>query len=259
MSKLHIPLNREAVAAPVQRAAIVCTDVVAAALTAFSEGTLTKPVMPDQFVQFQIRGPAMTSDDRRRIYENWLLAKGFQDLARGVRELLEEAALYLGLISNPPKRVPSSTTLADLFDSIRGPASRLTFPELLKKVNSGLKSRIEFEQEFLSIQRVRNCLEHRAGIVRKQDLDDGGSVLTLSFPRLKIFYERGGEEIEIAPGERVDDGKGEAEVQLLARNVTRSRSYKLGERVRFASADFSEIAWACSFFGHQLAAGLPEI
>lgn len=50
---------------------------MAAALTAFAEGNLTKPTVPNQFIQFQVRGPEMTSDERRALYENWLLAKAF--------------------------------------------------------------------------------------------------------------------------------------------------------------------------------------
>src|ERR1700720_1112195 len=101
---------------------------------------------------------------------------------------------------------PTSISLEDLFDTIRKPAASWPFPKLLAHVNAGLTSPLEFEREFLSIQRVRNCLEHRGGIVRKQDLDDQAAALTLSFPRLKVFYMRGSEEIELAGDERVDDG-----------------------------------------------------
>jgi hypothetical protein len=259
MLTLQITLNPSGVATPAQHAAIVSTDVVAAALTAFAEGNLAKPTMPDQFVQLQIRGPELTSDERRMMYENWLLAKGFQDLARGVRESLEEAALYLALISRPTRSVPTSISLEDLFDTMRKPAARLPFPELLARVNAGLTSPLEFEREFLSIQRVRNCLEHRGGMVRKQDLDDQAAALTLSFPRLKVFYMRGNEEIELARDERVDDGTHEPEVQILGRIGTRSRTYQLGERVTFTANEFSEIAMACSFFAKQLASRLPVI
>ena len=37
----------------------------------------------------------------------------------------------------------------------------------------------------------------------KKDLDDQAAALTLSFPRLKVFYMRGSEEIELARDERV--------------------------------------------------------
>ena len=259
MLTLQITLNPSGVATAAQRAAIVSMDVVAAAITAFAEGSLTKPTMPDQFPQIQIRGPELGSDERRMMYENWLFAKGFQDLARGVRESLEEAALYLALISGPTRSVPTSISLEDLFDTIRKPAASWPLTKLLAHVNAGLTSPLEFEREFLSIQRVRNCLEHRGGIVRKQDLDDQAAALTLSFPRLKVFYRRGSEEIELARDERVDDGGHGPEVQILGRIVTRSRTYRLGERVTFTANEFSETAMACSFFGEQLARGLPVI
>jgi hypothetical protein len=95
--------------------------------------------------------------------------------------------------------------------------------------------------------------------VRKQDLDDQAAALTLSFPRLKVFYMRGNEEIELARDERVDDGTHEPEVQILGRIVTRSRTYQLGKRVTFTANEFSEIAMACSFFAKQLASRLPVI
>lgn len=137
MLTLQITLNPSGVATAAQRAAIVSMDVVAAAITAFAEGNLTKPTMPDQFPQVQIRGPELGSDERRMMYENWLFAKGFQDLARGVRESLEEAALYLALISGPTRSVPTSISLEDLFDTIRKPAASWPFPKLLAHVNVG--------------------------------------------------------------------------------------------------------------------------
>lgn len=76
--QVQITLNRDGVAVPIQRAALVSIDVIAAALTAFTHTTLSKPTMPNQFIKFQVRGPDMDSDQRRVVYENWLLAKGFR-------------------------------------------------------------------------------------------------------------------------------------------------------------------------------------
>lgn len=146
-----------------------------------------------------------------------------------------------------------------MLNEMRKRALRLSFPDLLTKVNSQLTSPLQFAQEFTSIQRVRNCLEHRDGMVRKQDLDDIGNMLTLSFPRLKLFYMREREEIELAEGERVDDQRGEPSVQILGRLVTRTKTYCLGDRVMFTGSEFTEIAMACCFFGQQLAASLPGL
>jgi hypothetical protein len=65
MPTVQITLNRAGVAAPVQLAAIASSDVIASGLTAFAADTLAKPTMPDQFPEVQIRGPEMTSGQRR--------------------------------------------------------------------------------------------------------------------------------------------------------------------------------------------------
>jgi hypothetical protein len=258
MKRRHIQLDPNGVAAPAQRAAMISSDVIAASLTALAEGELTKPSMPNQFIRYQVRGPEITSDERREMYENWLLAKGFQDLARGVRESLEEAFLYLNLVKIPSPQRITLQTVQDMLDTTRKRASLLKFPTLFAKVNAGLTAPVQFEKEFLSIQKARNCLEHRGGIVGKQDInDENETILTLSFPRMKLFYMRGDEEIEVAPNEPVNAQDGEAYVDILGRYVTRSKTYGIGERIKFTPAEFSEIAMSCSFFGTELAGKLP--
>jgi hypothetical protein len=259
MPTLRLELNRDAIAVPAEQAAMISMDVIAAALSAFAEGRLTKPKMPDQFVQLLVNGPEMTSGERRAIYENWLLLRGFQELLRGVRGSLEEAALYLKLIANPPRRVPSASAINEILDPIRKRIGRSNFPDLLAEVNSGLTVRLGFEREFLSMQKVRNCLEHRHGAVQSDDVEGNNSALTLSFPRMKFFYFRGAEEIELVRGERVDDGSGGPDVQILGRIETRIKTFQLGERVTFTPSEFSEIAFACGRFGRQVAEKLPLV
>ena len=254
--RLELRFDRNMVSAPVQLAAIASTDVIAASLTAFADGELGKPSMPNQFPQLQILGPALTGEQRRVMYENWLLAAGFHSLVRGVRESLEVAAVCSKLLTGHI-RAPSSATLPEVLDSLRKPISRLSFTDLISSVNAMLVSPLHFEREFLSMQKVRNCLEHRSGIVRQEDLDEDGAALTLSFPRWKFFYMRGADEIEVKKDEPVNSGDGELEVDILGRLMPRSRTYQLGERINFTTSEFSEIAMACSYFGNDLASKLP--
>jgi hypothetical protein len=76
---------------------------------------------------------------------------------------------------------------------------------------------------------------------------------------MKFFYMRGNEEIELARNVRVDDGNAEPEVQILGRFDTRSKTYRLGERVTFAASEFIEIATACSVFANDMALKLPIV
>jgi len=256
--QLTVNLNVDDVAAPAMQAALIAAQVVAAGLNAFDEGELIEPELKGDPVTYLFRGPALTSDQRRELYQNWLLSRGFQDLARGVRATLEEAASYLTLLAKHGQAA-TINQLQSAINQTRKRAAKLPFPELLATVNSRLKEPISFEGEFRSIQKVRNCLEHRRGIVGAQDIDKGGSELRLSFPRLKVFYHRADKEIEVVIGERVNAQDGEPEVQLLGRLETRTRTYKMGERITFAASDFYDIAAACHFFAKDVASKLGGI
>jgi hypothetical protein len=56
MPTFYLKLNRDDIRVPTERAAMISTDVVAASLSAFAQGQLTTPEMPDQFVRLLING-----------------------------------------------------------------------------------------------------------------------------------------------------------------------------------------------------------
>ncbi|WP_143761356.1 hypothetical protein [Sphingobium chlorophenolicum] len=260
---LNITLNPSGVAAPAQRAALISSEVVGTALRALAKDDLSRPDMQGGHWGYQFNGLTMSDDERRETYQNWLLSKGFQDIARGIRETLEEAVLFISLA----QRKPCITTLEQFetdIAEIRANAAKPHFPKLLETVNAGLTEPLAFEAEFLSLQKVRNCLEHRGGCVGVRDIDASGS-LTLSFPRLRIFYRRGDTEVEVAPGEVIDTheindpahvGK---EVPIYISRVTRVRTYALSEPVIISASDFYEIAMACHFFASDLTGKLPTV
>lgn len=215
-----------------------------------------RPPASGDFFRFDPKGPDLDAESRRGLYESWLLAKAFQDLMRGVRASLEEAYFVIELLSQP-LRVSSTSTLADFFAHCKEKAGKKRFPDLLQRVNSRLTEPLAFSDAFQSLQDARNCLEHRNGIVGKVDAPDGRS-MRLAFPRVKLFYLRNGNEIEVVEGERVDAQDGKSEHEILMRLETRERTIALGERIVLSSRDFNEIAFGCFFFGSQLAQRLPN-
>lgn len=214
------------------------------------------PEMSGQSIGYRFEEIGITAEERRATYQNWLLCRAFQELLRGVRESLEEAVLFLALLSRTGEKTTVGQWNQDLAN-IRRRASNMKFPQLIAAVNSELTEPLAFEAEFLSMQKVRNCLEHRGGIVGAGDVDEGASALTLSFPCRRIFYRRGDEDIDIVPGQTVDAGDGKDEVQILTRLESRSRTYKIGERIVFNANDFNEVAMACHFFAGDLGRKLP--
>ena len=87
--------------------------------------------------------------------------------------------------------------------------------------------------------------------------DRAAKLMHLSFPYVRIFYERFGKEVEIEAGVPVDAEDGKDEVQLLMKIDLRMRSFTLNDRLEIAAADFDEIVFAACYFGTELAAKLP--
>lgn len=261
---LHIELNPNGVAAPAHRAVIIASQVVGICLRGLANDDLSPPEMQGGSVGYKFGVLEMSDSERRETYQNWILSKGFQDLARGVRETLEEAIFYLAMVKREPGLTTWSAIEAEMAE-IRSIAGGFAFPKLLEEVNAGLTEQMAFDAEFLSLQKARNCLEHRGGRVGARDVDASTGTMTLSFPRLRMFYRRGDEEIEIAPGEAIDThspdnpfGKDEG-VPISMNRVTRSREYALGEPVVIGASDFYEIAMACHLFASDVAAKLPTL
>ena len=74
---------------------------------------------------------------------------------------------------------------------------------------------------------------------------------------MRCFFKEGDREIEIIPG--TDSGVRLAGDQIFIDRVSRSKTYRRGERVTFTAADFNEIAFACHMFAGELASKLPVL
>ena len=261
---LQITLQADGVAAPAHRVVVMASQVVGTCLRALDRDDCVEPLSWGGTFGYQFKGLDLAPEERRESFKNWVLAKGFQDLARGVRETLEEALFFIRMLGRPSGVMTTLAAVEADVSAIRSSASKLTFPVLMEQVNAGLREPMAFDLEFRSLQNVRNCLEHRGGRVAPKDIDPTTGTLTLSFPRLKIFFMRGDEEIELAPGEVIDTHApdnpfaGDKEVSFHLRRVTRSREYALNEPVVIGALDFYEIALACHLFASDLASKLPS-
>jgi hypothetical protein len=251
---LQITLHAEGVAAPSHAAAVTCREVVDFYLDAIGKADLTipPPEQPGLFFNFRITGPELSADERRALHETWILSKAFQDLMRGVRASLEEAFFFIELLAIGRMTAASASTIEDILAPFRADAAKRSFPSLLAHVNAGLERPLDFIDAYQSMQDARNCLEHRGGIVGNRDIGEHGSML-LRFPRVKMFLLRGDLEVDLTPGLEVIGGE-----EILMRLDERNREFKLGERIILGAADFDEIAFACYFFGDQLARRLPK-
>jgi hypothetical protein len=260
--RVEIRLEPNGVVTPAKLAAINATEVVSLCLRAFDDVELAIPERQGQTFALQFsRDPEPTTEERRSFYKSWVLARGLQDLIRGINETLQEAVLYIEVL----KWAPRSTTLAAIeseIGDIKLRANGLHFPALLAMVNRGLTLPLSFDSEFLSLNRARNCLEHRRGIVSEKDVDDGSTTMTLTYPAIKTYYIRNGEEISLAIGEVIDTFEPgvrgpDGHVSIFAKRENRTINYNIGDRLTISASEFYELAMACLFFADDLGSKLP--
>jgi hypothetical protein len=249
---LNVTLNKDGVIGPAMDALRTAAGAIVVSLRAIDEADLEGPV--------EIAGPAMAfrledgeadAASRRDRYRNWLLAKGFQDLARGLRHTLEEACLWVELVRKHGERIPEGD-FAAMVEALRSRANRKNFPDLMTALNEGLSAKLHWEQQFMSLQKVRNCLEHRNGVVSADKDAAGSNALSLSIPRLQLVVKQGDTETELRPGLVVEKGG-----EVLVRVTTRQHDYAVGDRIVFTPDDFGEIAFACWMMAQDLATKLP--
>jgi hypothetical protein len=89
--------------------------------------------------------------------------------------MLEEAYFYNGMVARTGGlRTWAGVQAAE--QKLRQAASNKRFPQLLDEVKKRLTSPLHYERELLSLQDVRNCLEHREGIVRERDVRNSRQV-----------------------------------------------------------------------------------
>jgi len=150
--RLVVRLNPQGVIAPILRAIHAGSDVISVALPAIDVSDFQEPQERGSTIRFEGKQDIA---ERRITAANWLLVKGFQDLARSIREAMEEAYLYVDVFALQQGK----TTWGEFQDCVtetKRKANKLSFPELLTAVGERLQSDLAFADEFRSLQKVRN-------------------------------------------------------------------------------------------------------
>jgi hypothetical protein len=243
---LHLDGN--GVVAPAIGAIEIALDLVAMVAASLPGADLDSH--PEGSLAFKLKTQT-PMNVRRQGVEAAVLSAAFRELTRGVREMLEQAYIYVMAIEIAGKTRSYDELSRQLADAM-SESNSSNFPDLAAEVERRLPAALQFSKEFHSLQKVRNCLEHRAGVVGPKDVK-GGTHLVLTLPRMKIYTEQNGEEVELGVGQHFT----EATTVKMKLDIRR-REFALGNRVEFTAAEFGEIAHGCWFFAQDLGTKLPR-
>jgi len=210
----------------------------------------------DTFFTFHFSDPNAKQDIAvsKDNFKLWTFQKGFEDLIKGINLTLIEAYFFVTIIT----RRNDLKTFGDLQNEIiqmRKTALEQSLPGLLSKVKPCLTGNLTYEKQVTSLNKVRNCLVHRNGIVTPKDINDKTTnQLRAEYSRMKMYADKDGQETEVKKFTMVEGGS-----SIKMKIVNESIDFNLGNRVQFDYQQFNSLLTTCYLFGLDLAQKLPKI
>ena len=228
-----------------------CTDFILFGLKSIDTVTSSPEGLYDENSIFETMiGAPIDFDTQKQNYKDWLIRKGFEELIEGTKRSLSEAYFFIEGVEYVKKQL-DEIVLSDLqekMNSIRKKNFKKDLPKLLEKINKYSTSPLCWENQILTINKARNCIVHRKGIVTKHDINDKeDDNLIIKWAKFEIFYEYKNKEIAKRP------------IQVKLKNEIKEKSFKLGEKLKFDFKEFNEIVMTCFYFVLDLEEKIQEI
>ena len=237
---------------PLEQALIECSNAVFTGLASI-DNLIELPEFisgEDNFMLHKPYGAELTIDQRKILYKDWLIKKGFEDLIKAATMMLIDVCKMLKVKS----KIMNTKTWGEFQELIATPdydISTKPFPELLQLIRPHLCENLSFETEIISINRVRRCLVHRNGFVTPKDFFKDETSLKLCWVFYRIVYIEKGNEEEVKPMMLMS-----ADGEINITQEKRIKEFKENERIEITYQLFNELIVTCSLFGQDLIAKL---
>lgn len=243
-----ITINREDLLFPLAKTLTECSNAVFIGLASLED---LKEIPnhidgEEELRKHKPHGFDISFEERKKMYRDWLVKKGVEDIIKAVNNMLVEVCGIFDTNDKLKSPMPFEEAKKIIYttDNIR---SKTPLPGLLNLIKDYLTAPLIYENEISSINAVRNCLVHRDGIVRKEDIKGDEQVL-----ELKWIYHR---------FYNIDNGKS-AELEMFSLIRLNSKieikeekkviKFKLNDKIEITYQLFNDLIITCSKFGEDL-------
>lgn len=236
-----------------QRAIQHYYDMVAVSLRLAETGALTELILPGSYLQCDFVANEKRSFDHVRLeILNWIMRTGIRDCLEAISLFLEDIRHQCALFRLAQSK--SGSVLSFDLRSLEADQQRfhmMRLPDKLKtlKKQFAIQASPDMESSILSINKARNCLVHRGGRVRHEDIVDGASALSVCWYKFALMAvcSEGSRPLQM-PKARVNAGE-----DVAMQMVKVMKQFALGAPVVFTAQEFSEICSTYHFFGVDIA------
>jgi hypothetical protein len=188
---------------------------------------------------------------------NWLFCKTFEDFIVGLNESLIEAYIIVK-ISGLHKENHDGCTVAQLqtkIDEIKKKSIKMYIPSLIVEIEKSINKSLFSREEILSINKVRNCLVHRNGLVSSEDTNnEEKTTLVLKCLEMKVFRDL---DEKMIPLTMEDKKVGVLINKATFKIVPKVAEFSIGERVKMDPNILNAITYTSVTFVHELLKSMP--
>ena len=182
-------------------------------------------------------------------YREWVLSNGLRDAIEATSILLEEIYAIISIwgllkVSDKVISVPLVKWNKGIIEKKRK-FHRYGVPDKINiiKNDHGVHLDDEIINHILSINKIRNCLVHRFGILGKEDVGNN-NYLRVSWRRIQLILENENGRTKVVFGEKIS-----GESTLLMQICDECKDFSIGDRIVFSVEEFSEICFTLNLFG----------
>jgi len=172
-------------------------------------------------------------DEAQTSFKNWIIANGLRDCAEAVHNLLDEthsACLLLTFLANLENL--TGELIEAEYCSRQQKFHRYDLGQKLRELTE--KFQVTFKEDtlrcFRSLNRARNCLVHRSGIVQAADFN--------LYDELVVEWAT--YAIQRADGSEIELGQPTNSSEIWMAKKLRMRKFQLGSNINFTNRDFAE-------------------
>jgi hypothetical protein len=166
-SAVAVRLNPNGIVAPLDRILRESFNNVALGLRAVEQyKTDVLPNLPTSFFHFKIGDQEEKLTEQlqalKESHRTWMLTTAFAEFIKAVFAALHETYLYCEAATAWPERFESFDAMSAYVGSVRAKAHKFDLTTLMDRVSASLNAPLALREHVLSMNKVRNCLEHGA-------------------------------------------------------------------------------------------------
>ena len=188
---------------------------------------------------------------------NWLFCKTFEDFIVGLNESLIQAYIIAKMFELQKENHTgcSMEEVQAKVDKIHKKPIKMHIPELIAEIEKSIGKILFLKEEVLSINKVRNCLVHRNGLVALEDTNnDDKTILFLKCKEMRVYRDHKEAMVHLTMEDKKDGVLvKKATFQIFPKVV----EFPIGMRVKMDSNVLNAITYTSITFVNELLRALP--